>query len=208
MKRYLLLWVGCLCVLSPLRALTKQDRMATPHELRVGWGDFMFESAMWHTSAHTCNYRYTGHLFAEYQYYFTYWFSFGGQVDYDQVWWTSGDYRLPNSNLVSPEQEKECYFYNITFLPTVRFTYYSKPYVNLYLALGLGLTVNAGTEMDMYCRTTAFSPALNVTLLGVRVGGKHVFGTFELGALNAVRDKNLMYMLGARLLSLSVGASF
>ena len=208
MKRYFLLFIFCLYSVFPLHALTKQDRAYVPSELRVGWGDFLFESAMWHNSANTSHYRYTGHLFVEYQYYFSYWFSLGAQLDYDQVWWDATGYRLPNTNLISPEKNRECYFYNITLLPTIRFTYYSRPYVNLYLALGAGLTVNAGTETDMYNRTTALSPAFNVTLLGMRAGGKHLFGTFELGALNAIRDKNLMYMLGARLFSLSVGVAF
>lgn len=194
-----------MCVLSPLCALTKQDRTALPHEVRVGWGDFMFESAMWHNSSKTTDYRYTGHLFAEYQYFFNHWCSFGVQIDYDQVWWTEVACSLPLP--AKPAEGRACNFYNISLLPTVRFTYYHHPYVNLYSALGVGMTINAGTERDMYGRRTALAPAVNVTLLGVRAGGKHLFGAFEIGALNAVRDKNLMYMIGSRLLSVSVGAA-
>ena len=60
------------------------------NELRIGWGDMMFETLIWHEKTllpgtngdiYLKNYRYTQHWFAEYLYRGNFWFGVGGMVD-------------------------------------------------------------------------------------------------------------------------------
>ena len=70
----ILLVVAGLLPSADLLALTREERMSARNELRVGWGDMLYERAMYHNSNGTDHYRYTGHVFAEYQYYLRPWF--------------------------------------------------------------------------------------------------------------------------------------
>lgn len=185
-------------------ALDREKQISLRNEVRVGWGDMLYETAMYHTTWTTNNYRYTGHLFAEYQHWFKRWLSVGVQADYEQVWWDIA----PDKATGASGEKKEGHFYNVSLLPTVRFTYFFHPYLNLYSSVYLGMTVNGGTEQDMYLRHTAVTPAWGFTLLGIKAGGEHVFGTLEIGGLNALTNKNLIYMLGSRVFTLSVGYNF
>lgn len=207
MKRWflsILLVVAGLLSSADVFALTREERMSARNELRIGWGDMLYERAMYHNSNSTNRYRYTGHIFAEYQYYLRPWFSLGVQADYEQVWWDvirEGIQPLPTPG-------KDHSFYNACLMPAVRFTYCHKPYISLYSALMLGVGVNGGTETDMYGRTLAWTPAWGFTLLGIKAGGKHCFATVEIGALNAVAGRNFIYMLGSRIFSASIGCNF
>lgn len=58
-------------------ALDREKQISLRNEVRVGWGDMLYETAMYHTTWTTNNYRYTGHLFAEYQHWFKRWLSVG-----------------------------------------------------------------------------------------------------------------------------------
>ena len=64
------------------------------HEVRVGWGDQLFESLMWHNPLYRVrtmpasyrqlyheDYHHDQHIWAEYQYRHKGWFSFGGMAD-------------------------------------------------------------------------------------------------------------------------------
>lgn len=199
----LLLVCGLLLAADGL-ALTKEERQTMRHEMRIGWGDMMYETAMWHETHSTNHYRYTGHIFGEYQYHFFHWLSLGMQVDYEQVWWDV----LRDGTRPLPEPSRDHCFYNISVLPTLRFTYFHRPHVNLYTALYGGMTINGGTETDMYGRKTAVAPAMGLTLLGLRAGKDHWFVSLELGGLNALTDKNFIYMVGSRLLTISVGGAW
>ena len=65
-----------------------------PHQLRIGWGDQMFETLVWYPQTYPTIYpesyigqyeedfRYVQHWFAEYQYRVKYWFNVGAMVDY------------------------------------------------------------------------------------------------------------------------------
>lgn len=199
----LLVFTGLLSSVS-LPALTREERMSVRNELRIGWGDMLYERAMYHNSNSTNRYRYTGHIFAEYQYYLRPWFSIGVQADYEQVWWDvirEGIQPLPTPG-------KDHFFYNVCLMPAVCFTYCHHPHLNLYSELMLGVGVNGGTETDMYGRTLAWTPAWGFTLLGIKAGGKHCFATVEIGALNAVAGRNFIYMLGSRIFSASIGCNF
>ena len=90
-------------------------------------------------------------------------------------------------------------FHTLAFMPEVRFSYLNRPHVTLYSALSVGFAEFFGTE-DCYDVTYPehrhpwfsdgingdYSPTqfsmLHVTLLGVKAGWKHVFGSLELGA--------------------------
>lgn len=177
-------------------AFTKAEADSIPHEVRIGWGDMLFETAVWHNNRQATDYRYTGHIFAEYQYRLRHWLSVGMQTDYEQVLWTA-----PSDNTAHT-------FYNVGLLPTVRFTYFFSEYVNLYSALLFGLNINGGSETDMYGRKVDCSPAFGFTALGVSVGNNHWFGAAEIGGLNALMSKDEIYMIGSRLFTVSVGYRF
>ena len=96
------------------------------------------------------------------------WDNFGGQITYS----------LPSS---------ERYFSVVGILPDIRFSYFNRPHVTLYSAISLGfnaylkeerISMHDGTITD---HPTFFS-AYHVTLFGVKAGGSHWFGSFELGA--------------------------
>ena len=58
MKRtFLLLFTLCACL--SLGAMTKDSICLDRHEVRLGWGDMQFETAMYHADHYTGNYRYT-----------------------------------------------------------------------------------------------------------------------------------------------------
>ncbi len=179
----------------PAVAVMRAEADSLHHEVRLGWGDMLFETAMWHSTQHTSDYRYTGHLFAEYQYRVKNWLSVGMLADYERVMWRAE--ALSDQN-----------FYNLSLLPTMRFTYFFSQYVNLYSAVMLGLNINGGTETDMYGRQTACAPAFGITALGMSVGNEHWFGAAEIGGLNALASKDLIYMLGSRLFTASIGYRF
>ena len=87
-------------------------------------------------------------------------------------------------------------------MPTVRFTYLHSPWVELYSGLGAGLLCafdnKGGAE---------FAPAVNLNLFGVQVGKGPVSASVELGALNSL-VKSRVYMLGSRLVSVSLNYRF
>jgi hypothetical protein len=95
-------------------------------------------------------------------------------------------------------------FHNITIVPTVRFSYYHHDYVSLYSAVGVGLNVNTGTE-EIRGRTTMVSPAVNITLLGMRVGKGRFYGAVEIGGMIALNNAYEVYMMGSRLFTASIG---
>lgn len=200
-----------------LRDARRHAYDGTPHNLRIGWGDQMFESLIWYDNGYYThlpiefedsyneNYRYLQHYFIEYMYNLNYWYSFGMLVDYSGVLW---DEVTRNGKGKELSRESNRSFHNIAMIPTVRFSYFHHDYVSLYSSLGFGLNVNTGTELDLKGRKTAVSPALNITLLGVRVGKGHFYGALEVGALAALNSKDEVYMLGSRIFTASVGVRF
>jgi len=179
------------------------------HEVRVGWGDPLFESAMKYSFPHLgkpnthIDYL-TGHFFAEYQYFWLSWLSTGMIVDYSGMGWRDKrDYGVKHN------------YYNLSFLPTVRFTYYRHPWVKLYSALMLGMTINGGTEVDPVrsakkghdVRTVCY-PGIGLTALGVQVGQKGFYGAVELGGLSALLNKNDIVLLSSRMFTISFGYKF
>ena len=191
--------------------MPKDSICLSPHEVRVGWGDMQFETAMYHATHYTGDYKYTGHIFATYQYRFKPWLSAGLNFDYEQVFWKhcpdAGENRVPYTECPD-ELKTKADFYNICLIPQVRFTYFWSKYVNLYSGIGVGLLINGGSELNFRGQKTAFAPVIEITALGVQVGDDHWFGTVELGGLNAMSSLTDFYMLASRLFSASVGYRF
>ena len=78
--------------------------------------------------------------------------------------------------------------HGITLMPELRFSYFNRPHVTLYSAAALGFTFFLGhinTSLDdLHSHQLYISefPSFQLTAFGVRAGGEHLFGTFELGA--------------------------
>ena len=188
-----------------------------PHQLRIGWGDQMFETLVWYHQPHSTIYpesyigqyeedfRYVQHWFAEYQYRVRYWFNVGAMVDYSGVLW---DKVHRNGKGEELDREKDCNFHNIAILLTMRFTYFHSKYVSLYSGLGAGLNINTGSELDYHDRYTACAPALNITALGMSVGNERWFGAVEFGGLYSLMNMYEVYMAGSRMFTVSVGCRF
>jgi len=180
------------------------------HEVRVGWGDPIFESAVKYEFPHigkpNTDVTYLpGHWFAEYQYYWLPWLSSGLIFDYTGMGWR--DRR-------DPYQTNHCY-YDISILPTVRFTYYRHPWVKLYSAVMVGLTINGGTEADPVRSAdkgrevkTVCYPGVGITALGMQVGQKGFYGAVEIGELSALLNFKDIALLSSRMITLSVGYKF
>ena len=188
-----------------------------PHQLRIGWGDQLFETLVWYDQPHSTlypesyigqyeeQYRYLQHWFVEYQYRIRYWFNVGGMIDYSGVVWDK-----VNRNGLGEEvsREKNCNFHNIAIMATARFTYMHSKYVSLHSGLGVGLNINTGSEIDYRGRKTALAPALNLTVLGMSVGNEKWFGAVEFGGLYSLMNIHEVYLAGSRMFTLSVGCRF
>lgn len=188
-----------------------------PHQLRIGWGDQIFESLVWYNQSHPTiypesyigeyneEYRYVQHWFAEYQYRVRYWFNVGIMVDYSGVIW---DKVRRNGRGEEVGRDKNCDFHNIAIMLTTRFTYMHSKYVSLYSGLGAGVNVNTGSEIDYRDRKTALAPALSLTVLGMSVGNERWFGAVEFGGLYSLININEVYLAGSRMFTASVGCRF
>ncbi len=218
MKKCKLLILAVLVMLpAAMLAETRASRDTLKHELRIGWGDQLFESMVWRKQMpgqlnregtlfyRNESYRYTQHLFLEYQYRFTHWFSLGATVDGSAVLWNTNIYDL-NGNYQAFDSKHN--FYNLVIMPNVRFTYLYNEYVSLHSAIGIGLNVNGGTDVDIYGKRTAFAGALDLTYIGVTVGHGHWYGSFEIGGLFSMKNGSTVYMASSKILRASVGCRF
>ena len=188
-----------------------------PHQVRIGWGDQLFESLMWRNQPYPTlypesyigqyneEYRYLQHYLAEYQYRVRYWFNVGAMVDYSGVLWDKVERNGQGKEL---SREKNCNFHNIAILLTVRFSYMHTKYVSLYSGLGAGVNINTGTDIDYHGRTTAVAPALNLTVLGMSVGNERWYGAVEFGGMYSLMNVYEVYMAGSRMFTASVGYRF
>lgn len=218
MKRFFLLILSSLLPFF-LMAETIEERQNSPHELRFLVGDMLSESVFWFDDAHA-NYTgiggpasifpekhntfWTPHFAGEYQYRFNKWLGFGLQLDFQYTGWRREEYNNQN-DLVSSQKE---HFYNLSILPTVRFTYFHHPYVNVYSAIGLGLDVNSGTETDIHGKHTAMGAALDIAAVGFSAGKDNWFVSAEVGGLSAIKNKGTIFMVVSRILTIGAGYRF
>ena len=219
MKLRNLLFISTLLLLlaGSVSAETTAARDSMRHEVRVAVGDMLFETLMWHNDVHR-NYLgspdrayterqhfcYTPHIGAEYQYRINRWLGVGALVDFQYTAWENRTYNNLNQLTATSDEN----FYNLTILPTVRFTYLHTEYVSLYSSLALGMNINGGTETDIYGKKTAVGAAFDIGALGITVGHGHWFGSAELGGMFALKNTATIYMLASRIVSVSVGYTF
>ena len=200
-----------------IREVRSQVYKKNPHDIRIGWGDQLFETLVWYNQPHSTlypesyigqydeRYRYLQHWFVEYQYRVRYWFNVGGMIDYSGVVW---DKVQRNGIGEEIKRDKNCNFHNIAIMVTTRFTYLHSKYVLLYSGLGVGLNINTGSEIDYRDRKTALAPALNLTVLGMSVGNEKCYGAVEFGGLYSLMNIQEVYLAGSRMFTLSVGCRF
>ena len=218
MKRLYILFLILGVYATSMVAETKWDYQAMRNELRIGWGDQIFESLMWHNPTFTVTtmpaswqktapekYRHNQHLWVEYQYRFSHWFSLGGMMDVSEVGWNNVTRDGTGKILNTGERQ---YFYNLVFMPTIRFTYFFHPNVNIYSGIGFGIDINGGTETNEKDKHTDIGMAINGTVLGVSANYKRWFAAVDLGGMTAFRDKNHVYLAASRMINVSIGARF
>lgn len=188
------------------------------HEVRLGWGDQLFESLMWHNPTniattmpvdwqHTYreDFKHRQHIWMEYQWRYLEWISFGAMYDMSEVGWSEVTRNGAGTELSRSDRK---FFYNLVLMPTVRFTYFFHPYVNLYSGLGFGMDINGGTEVNGLGHKTDVGMAINITLIGVSANYERWFMAFDLGGLTALKNKNTVFMAASRMINFSVGARF
>jgi len=217
-KRGLYILVCVCCVCMGMKAENKWDYLVNRNEIRIGWGDQLFESLVWHnpTSIVTTmplsykevyheDYHYDQHIWIEYQWRFKHWFSLGGMFDMSEVHWADV---TRNGAGVEIERSPGHYFYNLVFMPTIRFTYFFHENVNLYSGLGFGIGINGGTETDGWGRHTDVGAAIQFTVFGVSANYKRWFCTVDFGGLYSLKNTNTIFMASSRIINVGLGARF
>lgn len=220
-RSLVVVWLlGWTCVLT---AATRMDFVDMKHELRVGWGDQLFETAVWHNPTSIIvmpdnsyidysnqmyhykeNYTYYQHLWMEYQYNVSYWFALGLMADGSGFSWNN----VVRNGYGIEQQSDPQHAYNIVAMPTMRFTYFFHPNLNIYSSLGVGVDVNGGTETNAQGHRIEVGGAFNITLLGVSASYKHFFMALEYGGMYGLHSTNEVYMLKSRMFTASLGVRF
>lgn len=212
MKKLLLSFSLLACLSTVCLAGTPPSR----HSVRLGWGDMLFETLAFHPSARdtydpgslpagfrskgTFGHAYTGHIFADYMYTLTDVTSVGVQTDFEGIFWKEGQRDAAGSLVGDPTQVNN---FNLCILPSVRFTYFRSEWVDIYSGVSLGLLLAFDNQ-----RHLELAPALNLNLVGVKVGKGNWAGTVEIGLLNALKGANDIYMFASRLFSVGVNYSW
>ena len=191
---------------SLLCQAARPDRVPqTHHQLRLGWGDMLFETMAFHpgyaqNGTRMSDFGYTGHCFAEYRYHFTRVVSVGLLGDLEGIFWKETPCNEMRTPIGAPAASRN---YNATLLPNLRFTFLDTPWVDLYAGLGMGVLLAFDNRKQF-----ELAPAVNLNLLGVQVGKGPWSGSLELGALTALKSDNQVYMVGSRLFSVSINYSW
>lgn len=199
-------------------AENKWTHITQRNELRIGWGDQLFESLIWHnpTSIITTmpdsyqqvykeNYSYNQHVWMEYQWRFTHWFSLGAMVDFSHVGW---DEVTRNGKGAELNRKEEQFFYNAVIMPTIRFTYFHHENVNFYSGLGVGLDINGGTETNALGNHTDVGAAINLTVFGISANYQRWFWTVDCGGLYALKNMNTIFLMSSRIVNMGMGVRF
>lgn len=199
-------------------AENKWTHITQRNELRIGWGDQLFESLIWHnpTSIITTmpdshqqvykeNYSYNQHVWMEYQWRFTHWFSLGAMVDFSHVGW---DEVTRNGKGAELNRKENQFFYNAVIMPTIRFTYFHHENVNFYSGLGIGLDINGGTETNALGNHTDVGAAINLTVFGISANYQRWFWTVDCGGLYALKNMNTIFLMSSRIVNVGMGVRF
>ncbi len=191
MKRILTVILLCLISVPIAKAgdCTHTDR--TPvHELSLGVGDQLFENLVWQNPQFIVDNMgddWSSVYRERYRYSQHWFFDYYYNMSERLALGVRADFSaclwdevLRSGSGGEISREADCFFMNISLLPKARWSWYHSPALLVYSALGIGLNINTGTEAD--------------------------FG--ELGGLTSLKDKNTIYMLGSRIISLGVGLKF
>ena len=218
MKNKFYILIAFLCLSMGTFAESRWAYLNMRHEMRIGWGDQLFESLIWHNPVYRIktmpasyrqvyheDYHHDQHIWVEYQYRHKGWFSFGGMTDISFVHW---DDVTRNGLGEEISRDKGHYFYNLVIMPTIRFTYLHHEYVNLYSGLGVGMDINGGTETDGLGNHTVVGAAINLTVIGLSANYQRWFWTVDFGGMYALRDANTIFMLSSRMINVGFGARF
>ena len=141
------------------------------------WEDFMSDSPP--PPAIATTFRSTPVFSLNYHYRLTKWLWAGAMVNY-AYYKDHTDY----TNQLYNDRWMHC----ITLMPELRFSYLNRPHVTLYSAVAVGTTLFADhenpswKEYDGQWWKLSVYPSFQLTAFGIRAGGEHLFGTFELGA--------------------------
>lgn len=209
-----------LLVLNCITALceTPEGRKAKRHEVRVGWGDQMFECLVWQNPQHIItnmpetftkqykeHYRYSQHWLAEYQWRVNSWLGLGAMIDASGCVWDDVTRNGLGKEVSRLDNQS---FWNLTIMPVFRFTWLNREHISLYSALGAGLGINGGTQTDAYGRHTLFCPAFDIALVGLTTDWGRWFAFAQLGGLYSLKDKSTIFLLNSRIVSVGAGFRF
>lgn len=210
-KLITLLLVGMWLMPQVVRAESKESRQDHKHEVRIGYGDPMFETMRWKDEPNRLpvamnarqDYRYTGHIYGEYMYRLNSWLGVGAQVDFGATTFNYNTYKLNSEGHQYLASTDPRYFYDLCLMPSVRFTYFHTEWVNLYSGVQLGLGIHGDYKGRSEC-----GAAFGMTALGVSVGKNHLFGTVEFGGLSNIQSLTAIYTLWTRWFNASIGWRF
>lgn len=189
---------------------SKETMADLRHELRIGYGDPMYETMRWKDETTKMgiamnarqNYRYTGHIYGEYMYHATHWFGIGLQADFGATLFDYNTYQLKDGQQYLASSDPR-YFYDVYLMPSFRFTYFHREWVNLYSGVQAGLGIHAD-----YLNRYELGAAVGVTALGVSIGKKHWFGAAEFGGISNIQSLTAIYTFWTRWFNVSVGYRF
>lgn len=233
MNNHRLLTTLLVCVFCCIAVSLSAETTTTRHEIRIGYADALvpyirFSSASYYErtfdlstiegmsvmqadrylrSNYSRNHTYkrtTGHVFLEYQYHISPLLSAG--ITADLLMMRDNVTQYNGYGSATDYWKNNLYIWSL--IPTVRFTYHQVKHTQLYSALGIGYTACTG----QWNKTLLYynGATLNATLLGVNVGGEHLFCAFELGCQNSIlaSPTQTWWLPFSRILSLSVGYRF
>ena len=200
----------------PMRGETREFRLEHRHECSIQFGDWMTETVLWRDQPHASyigvgtaetlfkenhDYSRTPHFGLAYQYRINGWLGVGCMTDYQHVSWN----RIWYNNRDQEVSRSREYFYNLCILPTVRFTYFHRPWMNLYSSISAGMVINGGSETDFYGHHTAVGMSANLNFISASFNYGQWFAAVEIGTLLGFKDSQTIYSALSRTFTLSIG---
>lgn len=218
MRRIILCIISALCLGISLRAESPAQRDSLRHELRIGVGDQCFEMLTWqeplyiidnmpgtYERSYNENYSYSQHWFIEYQWRVNKWFSVGALADFSGCAWDKVSRNGLGEEL---QRQRGRNFWNIVAMPVCRFTWLGREHFSLYSAVGIGLGLNGGSELNAKGKSVECGLAFNISPIGITGDWGPWFCFAELGGLSSLSSRDSIYMLNSRIISLGVGIRF
>lgn len=178
----------CICAELCMSGQETHDHPATHDELSIGWGDQLFEMLCWHSSK---DLKVSQHWFVKFLHNDGTRLSYGAMLDSSGAFW----YEISDKR----------YFVNLSAMPMINFKIMSRGSVSLCTQAGLGLNINSGNEKDYFNRSTELAPVLYISPVGIQYVKGPCFASIDLGGMFSMKSKNMIFMLGSRMLSLGIG---